>query len=349
MRVRATVAVLHVAATVALRNGRRTLAQRMWTRALTVARHAPSSPGTRYLQAHCLAGLAAADIQAGRYGRAGALASDGLALVGRSRRWRDRLAASILHNHAGIAARLGGEHELARAHYQAALATNLRGARVMAASRGAVVHNLGGLAFAEGRLSEAERLTAEAARLHRWAPLQRAGDLGMLGAIVAAQGRLDEGERLIRGALAVFRRRYGSGHREIAFALGNLAEIRRLHGDADDAARLAEQALAVGERSLGPEHSELAPILNTLALIGAAQGDADTAHALLVRANRLLTDGVCPSHPARRASDANLAILADRRRGRGQSQGGRRLNPPVEPQPPNRRWQRRACDVASSA
>jgi tetratricopeptide (TPR) repeat protein len=309
MLVRGTVAALHVAATVALRHGRRKLAQRIWTRALTVARCTQSSPGTRYLQAHCLAGLAGADVQAGGYGRASALASDGLALVGGSRRWRDRLVASILHNHAGVAARLAGRHEQARAHYEAALSADILAGRVMAASRAAVVHNLGGLAFAEGRLSDAERLTVQAARLHRWAPLRRAGDLGMLGAIVAAQGRLDEGERLIRGALGSFRRRCGSEHREIAFALGNLAEIRRLRGFADDAARVAEQALAVGEKALGPEHPELAPILNTLALIRAAQGNADTARALLARSTRILTDGVRGAHPARQASDANLAIL----------------------------------------
>ena len=62
MLVRGTVAALHIAATVALRHGRRKPAQRIWTRALTLARRAPSSPGTRYLQAHCLAGLAAADV-----------------------------------------------------------------------------------------------------------------------------------------------------------------------------------------------------------------------------------------------------------------------------------------------
>ena len=63
------------------------------------------------------------------------------------------------------------------------------------------------------------------------------------------------------------------------------------------------------ERSVAPEHSELAPILNTLALIRAAQGNTDTAHALLARATRILTDGVRAAHPARHASDANLAIL----------------------------------------
>jgi hypothetical protein len=66
MLVRATVAALHVAAAVALRQGRRNLARRIWNHALAVARSAPTSPKTRYLSAHCLAGLAAAEVQAGR-------------------------------------------------------------------------------------------------------------------------------------------------------------------------------------------------------------------------------------------------------------------------------------------
>ena len=86
MLTRGAVAALHVAATFALRHGRRKLGQRIWRRALTLASGAPSSPGTRYLRAHCLAGLAGADVYAGRYDRASALATDGLALVASSRR-----------------------------------------------------------------------------------------------------------------------------------------------------------------------------------------------------------------------------------------------------------------------
>ena len=285
-------ATLHVAATVALRTGA-----------------APGSPGTRFVAAHRLAGLCAADIQAGRYEQAADLARHGLSLVAAPRRRHELIAASKLHNLAGIAARLAGHHDQARKHYESALSGYRAAGRRRSTTRAVVYHNLGGLAFAEGRLDEAERLTTYAARLNRWFPVRRAGDLGMLAAIVAAQGRLDEAERLLSDALAVFRRRYGPEHREIAFALGNLAEIRRLQGAQEEARRLAEHARAVGERALGPGHPELAPILTTLALVRIQAGDVIGAREPLERAASVLQDAVAATHPAREASAENLARL----------------------------------------
>jgi tetratricopeptide (TPR) repeat protein len=288
-------ATMHVIAFAALRRGRRDFAEGLWRRALTAA---GGPGGSSYVAGQCRAGLSAAAIHAGDYRRAAELAAQGLALVGTPRARRDRRLTANLHNHAGIAARLAGHHDAARRHYEAALF----GYGGRSTSAAAVWHNLGGLAFAEGRVADAERLASRAARLNRFAPTRRAADLGMLGAILAEQGRLDEGERLLRDALTAFRRRYGDRHREIAFALGNLAEVRRRQGADDDAQRLAAQALATGERTLGPEHPELAPILTTLAVLADLRGDTVRARETLGRADRLLRGRVVDSHPARRAS-----------------------------------------------
>jgi tetratricopeptide (TPR) repeat protein len=299
MRARvATAAALHVVAAGALRRGHRDFAERLWRQALAAA------PST-FLKAHCLAGLCAAEIQAGRYRQAAELAARGLALAGLPRRRRDRRLVAMLHNHAGIAARLAGDHARALRHYEAALAGYRAAGRARSGSAAVVWHNLGGLAFAEDRLADAEWLTGRAARLNRFSPIRRAGDLGMLGAIVAEQGRLAEAEPLLRSALAAFRRRYGDRHREIAFALGNLAEVRRRQGAADDAQRMAAHALAVGERTLGSRHPELAPILTTLATLS----DGGRARELLARADRLLEEGVAETHPARRATADLLTRL----------------------------------------
>jgi tetratricopeptide (TPR) repeat protein len=285
-------AAMHVVAFGALRRGHRDLAERLWRRALGAA------AGSRYVAAQCTAGLSAAEIHAGRYRQAGELADRGLALV---EPLRHRRLTANLHNHSGIAARLAGDHDRARRHYAAALA----GYGSRSTSAAAVWHNLGGLAFAEGRLAEAERMTTRAVRLNRFSPIRRAEDLGMLGAIVAEQGRLDDGERLLRDALGRLRRRYGDQHREIAFALGNLAEVRRRQGAPDDAQRMATDALAVGERTLGPSHPELAPILTTLAALDPAR-----APELLHRADRLLAGAVAATHPARRFTTVNLEHLS---------------------------------------
>lgn len=272
-------AATHVVAFGALRRGDRELAERLWRRALGAA-------GSPFVAAHCLAGLSAAAIQAGRYREAGDLADRGLALV--ETLGHRRLTAN-LHNHAGIAARLAGDHARARCFYEAALA----GYGGRSRSAAAVWHNLGGLAFAEGRLADAERLTTRAVRLNRFSPIRRAEDLGMLGAIVSEQGRLDEGERLLRDALATFERRYGSEHREIAYALGNLAEVRRRQGALDEAQGLAGHALAVGERALGPRHPELAPVLTTLAAL-----DTSRAPELLARASAQAVSPLVAGRPA---------------------------------------------------
>jgi tetratricopeptide (TPR) repeat protein len=303
-----TAAALHVVAAGALRRGHREFAERLWRRALTAA-SGPGGSGSRYLEAHCLAGLCAAEIHAGRYGQAGELAARGLALVGMPRRRRNRLLVANLHNHAGIAARLAGHHDQALRHYDAALSGYRAAGRGRSGSAAVVWHNLGGLAFADGRLGDAERLTLRAVRLNRWSPIRRAADLGMLGAILAEQGRLDDGERLLRAAVAAFRQRYGDLHREIAFAQGNLAEVRRRLGASDDAQRTAAHALAVGERTLGPGHPELTPILTTLALLSEQRGDTGRAHELFARADRVLDGSVVDTHPARRNGAENLARL----------------------------------------
>jgi hypothetical protein len=133
----------------------------------------------------------------------------------------------------------------------------------------------------------------------------------MLGVIVAAQGRLAEGERLVDQALATFKSRLGSEHREIAFALGNLAEIRRLQGATSEAGYLAEHAWAIGARTLGPSHPELAPILNTLALLRHQSGDTRGASQLLERAVVALDGTVAADLPARHVCAKNLARVRD--------------------------------------
>jgi tetratricopeptide (TPR) repeat protein len=113
---------------------------------------------------------------------------------------------SALHNQAGIALRLTGQLEAAGAAYGHALDGIQRAGRLRSARAAAVYHNLGGLAFAEQRYADAERLVQRALLLNRRslppAALRVAADLGMLGAIVAAAGRPAEGERLLRDGLA---------------------------------------------------------------------------------------------------------------------------------------------------
>ena len=302
---------VHIAATVASARGHRGAAARLWRRALRLI----DEPRGARLAANCHAGLSRNASLGGRYDEAAAHARQGLDLLGTqpSRRGR-RLLISALHNQAGIALRLDGDLEAATAAYDQALHGLRRAGRLRSARAAAVHHNLGGLAFAQQRYGDAERLARHSLRLNRRslppAPLRVAADLGMLGAIVAAAGRLEEGEQLLRDALATFERRLGPGHREVALALGNLAEVRRARGDDDGARALAVRALAIGHDALGPRHPELAPILNTLSLASQANGDSADAMRLLARTTGWLQDAVGPQHPALLACRHNLLATA---------------------------------------
>jgi tetratricopeptide (TPR) repeat protein len=303
------IAGLHVAATVALVRGDAIAAEGLWLRALQLIAGVPDG----YLAANIYAGLSRSATLAGRYDEGAARAQHGLDLLraqpaGRGR--RRRLLISALHNQAGVALRLGGRLEEARAAYDEALDGLRRAGRLRSARAAAVYHNLGGLAFAQQRHADAERLARHAVRINRRslppAPLRVAADVGMLGAIVAAAGRLEEGERLLRDALAVFERRLGPTHREIALALGNLAEVRRARGDDKVARAMAERALMIGQDTLGHQHPELAPIINTLSLASQADGDSAEAMRVLACTAAWLQRAVDLQHPTLLACHHNL-------------------------------------------
>jgi tetratricopeptide (TPR) repeat protein len=305
---------LHLGASVALVRGRRSAAERLWGRALRLVDEPARWPCGDRLAANCLAGLSRASTLAGHYDEAEALSRRGLDQLGGHPGGRGRqLLISALHNQAGVALRLGGHLDEAAAAYEKALDSLRLAGRLRSPRAAAVYHNLGGLAFAQERHADAERLARHALRLSRQslppAPLRVAADVGMLGAIVAAAGRLEEGERLLRDALAVFERRLGPSRREIALALGNLAEIRRARGD-DDALAQAQRALKIGEHTLGPGHPELAPILNTLSLAHRTLGNTKEATRLLALATAWLEPAVSTRHPALLACQANLRAVS---------------------------------------
>lgn len=322
---RALAVCLHIGASALMVGGNRSAARRIWARALALVDEPARRASDARLAANCLAGLSRASTLAGRYAEAQAFSRSGLNLFsGHAGRRGRRLLISALHNQVGVALRLSGHPEEAAVAYGQALDGLRRVGRLRSQRAAVVYHNLGGLAFAQDRHADAERWARHALLLSRRslppAPLRVAADRAMLGAIVAAQGRLQEGEALLSDALAVFQRRLGPSHREIALALGNLAEVRRALGD-ERARADAERALKIAERTLGPGHPELAPILNTLALIRLALGDSKEASRLLALAAAWLAPAVSAQHPAVLACHANLSAVghadstcADRRR-----------------------------------
>jgi tetratricopeptide (TPR) repeat protein len=207
------------------------------------------------------AGLRA--LRAGRYDRAHALLSRGLALEtgdGPDRAWLlNGLGMSCKH--------LGRYREGVRAYREGlAIARRLGPEHPAVAS---FLHNLGGLEHARGRHARgrpfAQRAVAIRERAHGPEHVEVARDVAALAAILDGLGRHAEAENLHRRALGVFRRR---GERlEIAYVLGNLAACCSLQGRALEARRHAEHSLALKRRHLTPDHPDVELARSNLGVI----------------------------------------------------------------------------------
>ena len=127
--------------------------------------------------------------------------------------------------------------------YRAALAILERAYGRNAAELTPILHNLGGLAHAEGRFAEgvpfARRGLAIRQRTSGRNHPDTAADAAALAALLHGAGELAEAERLFRAAIRVYERTYGKEHFEVGFNLGNLAALCQ-----------AQEALARGARPL---------------------------------------------------------------------------------------------------
>jgi tetratricopeptide (TPR) repeat protein len=113
------------------------------------------------------------------------------------------------------------------------------------------------------------------------APLERGG------VSLVEAGRHTEAESLLQAALASTERRLGSGHRDVAVALGNLARLYEAEGRHAEATPLLRRAVAIREAGFGPDHPELAESLAELARSYADQGRYGEAVEAIRRAAKV--------------------------------------------------------------
>ena len=175
-----------------------------------------------------------------------------------------------------------------------------------------IYHNMGGVEHARGDFAQAEPLARRSVAIREQVEgddLDLAADRAALAAILDGCGKTAEAGTLLRAALAVFTRRLGSEHHEVAVTLNNLAAIAHRGGEAQEAESLYRRALAIKERAIGPQQPELAPTLNNLALLCAEDGRCDEAGLLYQRAIALLEGAVAPDHPTLVACRDNHAAL----------------------------------------
>jgi tetratricopeptide (TPR) repeat protein len=93
--------------------------------------------------------------------------------------------------------------------------------------------------------------------------------------------------RLARRALAIYRKRYGEDHEEIAWALQNLASILGATGKLDEAEEAVRQAIEIRIRLHGELHPYLASDYSALGIALIRQDKLDAAEASLRKALEL--------------------------------------------------------------
>ena len=163
-----------------------------------------------------------------------------------------------------------------------------------------VLHNLGMVWAAQGKLKEAERLQREVLeqrrRLH---PQGMHTDVAYamhgLALTLEQLTRLAEAESLYLQEWTIRRSLLGAAHQETVAAVNNLAVVRYRMHDLEGAETATRDALAGFETALGPEHQSTIVALNNLGAILSDRGrfaEADSALRLaLARAERKRGEG----------------------------------------------------------
>jgi tetratricopeptide (TPR) repeat protein len=132
-----------------------------------------------------------------------------------------------------------------------------------------VLHNLAGLAHAEGRPIEGEAHIRRGLQLREQVEKPTstgiASDLAVLGALLLEQHRITEAETVLRRSQAIWEDRFGQEHYEVAIVQHNLAALCAVRGDHERAALAYRQVLHIKRRVLGERHPEVVALENHLA------------------------------------------------------------------------------------
>ena len=263
-------------ADVYVRLGRLDEAEPLYERALGLRRRvlAPDDPDL----AETLRGLAALDVERGRFATADSLGSAALSVLGPGARGLE--AARVLYT-------LGlGRHR--RGDFPAADSLHRRAAALFRALAGpdddetvAALAQLAHVAEALGddstAAARAEAVLEARRRVYGDVHPHVAEALNDVAFIRRKQGRYDEAEGHYLEALAIKRRLLGRGHPSVASTLNNLGVLYGFAGRYDEVAGPLEEALAIRRARYGDVHPEVASTLGSLSMLAVTQRDYDLA------------------------------------------------------------------------
>jgi tetratricopeptide (TPR) repeat protein len=183
-----------------------------------------------------------------------------------------------------------GNRNLAKQHYERALALDDKGARPLDIARDA--NRLGYLALKGGDVAEAERRYLTALKHAAMVP---DGGAGLLiakyendhAATLYSLGNIAEARRAFEKARATLAQTYGEAHGEVAVIDNNVARTRIELGDLTGVEAHLIDAIKHQLSAYGPDFSDLAVAYNNLGLVQLARGDALAAQSSLDQGLRI--------------------------------------------------------------
>ncbi|WP_165952345.1 tetratricopeptide repeat protein [Kribbella albertanoniae] len=227
----------------------------------------------------------------------------------------DPLQLVPLLNDIGVIGKYRGDFDEAESAYRRALRIVNEREDGQVELRASLLHNIAGLAHARGDAVAAESVAREGIALRERSaatnPLDLAADRAALAAILVDLHQTDEAHELLADVIAVFERRYGPEHYEVAVALHNLGSLEHRAGDFQSAAANLDRSAEIKRLALRPDHPDLAITLHNLACAQTELGLVSQAITSLREAITLLTDVVATDHPTLKSCHKRLMFLAD--------------------------------------
>jgi tetratricopeptide (TPR) repeat protein len=177
------------------------------------------------------------------------------------------------------------------------------------------LHNLGALAFAEGKYEEARDHFGRALAIREEALGPDHPEVGHtlnnLGNVAFAEGKYDEARGAYERALAVWEQVLGPDHPNVGHTLNNLGNVATQEGKYEEARDHQERALAIKQAALGPDHPDVAVSLNNLGNVAKELGKYEEARRYYERALAIKEKVLGPDHPDIAVSLNNLGAAAD--------------------------------------
>jgi tetratricopeptide (TPR) repeat protein/predicted Ser/Thr protein kinase len=173
----------------------------------------------------------------------------------------------------------------------------------------------GGIAFAQGKLDEAEKLYREALEQRRRAVGDRHPEVARamvnVGNAQLRAGRYRDAQASYRGALERLEASHGRDATVIAGAIFSLGHSYYYLGQLDQAEAAYRRTIALREAVMGPSHISLAGAINNLGQVRQEQGALDDALALLQRALEIKRAAL-GDHASVAASEHNVGAVLTR-------------------------------------